>query len=670
MVLSTQNETYELSEDITCDTSCLFVKNTGITIDGKGHTMTFGNANNPGIQNVNFASWANSTTPSNWTVLSGTATQVTSTWPYKTYDAELSATASIKSGNVTLNAGQTYMFFAWIKGISSDSYTITINAVSDDSVLATKTMTGDYIARGFAAEDGSFLAAEQRYKPSSNTNVYLKITCSGSSVKRLAFADIKPEKHTGIAHNSYLNTNYFPDGESAQFGSTASGLTVKDINITQGSGQAVKSAALYILGNVFTGTLQNIDISMIGRNTGALHVTPSGNLVIDDVDTTTTSDAQFNRMHAPAGMRVIPASTGTGIVEIKNCNILNDPEFGLIFGAASPPTNMDITGYIHHNTIRQNEQVTEGYGFGFNNVSGLEFAYNTIQPYRGRGIIGDTSGTAWAENVEIHHNNIIDLYESGLFEYTTGGLEPVGIRLRNWGEDPLKNFSIHDNIISGSTDSNGAHAVYGININAYDPDDSIDIYNNEINISVTGSGNYGAGIAMQVLDFSLNSSPLKIRNNTIVATGNSYGISLGGPDSGEVFLMKNIDIYSNKITSGYDTIKSWSNQYSVDDIAVYCNQINNNGSAYYPFTFDGTVTNYLIDYNSITNSNSSGYEAWADANESSDVLFYGNGTIDVTGGGSVGTAGSATNGSSNCWTTAGATISSGSVSLGTVLIGQ
>ena len=49
------------------------------------------------------------------------------------------------------------------------------------------------------------------------------------------------------------------------------------------------------------------------------------------------------------------------------------------------------------------------------------------------------------------------------------------------------------------------------------------------------------------------------------------------------------------------------------------------------------------------------YEVYIESDRSSGLLFYGNGTIDVTGGGSVGDAGAAINGSAGCYSTAGAT---------------
>lgn len=656
MVLSTQNETYELTENITCDTTCFYVKNTGITIDGGGFTMTFGNANNPGIQNVNFANWTDATTPTNWTVVIGTATRVASTWPFKSYDAEISATAVIKSGTVSLKANQTYMFYSWIAGNSADSYTITVNSAADDSVLATKTISGAFLSRGFAAENGELIAGEQRYKPTSDIDVYLEIAGSGSYTKRIAFADIKPEKHIGIAHHSYWNSAYFPDGQSSYFGSTAAGLTVKNMDIVQGAGQSIKAAGLFILGNAYTGLVKDVTISMSGRNSSSLYVYPTGNFVVDNVDSTTTSDANLNRMHAPPGFRIAPATTGTGHIEVKNCEILNDPEMAILYAANAPPTNMQITGSIHDNILRQKEQVTEGYAIAVTNVKNMDISYNTIQPYRGRGIISDTSGTAWVDGLEIHHNTITDLYEAGLFEYTVYGLEPVGIRLRNWGDDPLKNVSIHDNLIEGSTDSNGAHGIFGININSYHPNDDISIYNNTINIDATGPELYfGAGISLQIADYSENDGPLVIQNNTITTTGLAVGIYIGGSDNAGVYDVKNVDIIGNIISSESDTIRVWDNNYIVDDVNIYCNQLTKTGTSGYPFYLQGTIGNLFVDYNQITNGNSGGYEVYLTGNESSDVLFYGNGTIDVYGGGSVGAAGSATNGSSGCYSTAGVT---------------
>ena len=84
---------------------------------------------------------------------------------YGNYDCQLSATASIKSSNVTLNANKTYVFYGMIKGSLSDNYTISLHDSADDSELASKNITSAYLNKAFAMENGIIAATEQEYKP-------------------------------------------------------------------------------------------------------------------------------------------------------------------------------------------------------------------------------------------------------------------------------------------------------------------------------------------------------------------------------------------------------------------------------------------------------------------------------------------------------------------------
>lgn len=149
----------------------------------------------------------------------------------------------------------------------------------------------------------------------------------------------------------------------------------------------------------------------------------------------------------------------------------------------------------------------------------------------------------------------------------------------------------------------------------------------------------------------LSLAPAEYFGNTF--SGNSYGIGIAGNDATTA---RNTAIYLNKITTEDSAIRFGMSIYSGEntDFDIYCNQITNTGTSGYPFYFNGTLSDILIDHNQITNSNAGGYEAWVDADESTDILFYGNGQIDVTGGGAVGTAVAATNGSAGCYLTAGA----------------
>jgi hypothetical protein len=95
------------------------------------------------------------------------------------------------------------------------------------------------------------------------------------------------------------------------------------------------------------------------------------------------------------------------------------------------------------------------------------------------------------------------------------------------------------------------------------------------------------------------------------------------------------------------------------DNLIYCNKITYSGGASdkYAIKMDGDFsTGNYISNNQITSNNSGGYEVWVDENETANITFCENGTIDVDGGGSFTTSSSpCNNGSSGCYSDAGVT---------------
>ena len=148
-----------------------------------------------------------------------------------------------------------------------------------------------------------------------------------------------------------------------------------------------------------------------------------------------------------------------------------------------------------------------------------------------------------------------------------------------------------------------------------------------------------------------NGNRLQIYNNTI--SSNFYGIGFDGNDGGNA---NNISIYNNDISAANSAIRFGMLSYigNDSDIDIYCNKITNTGSSGYPFFFAGTLRNILISNNIINNINSNGFEVYSRNNYSSGVLFCGSSSINVTGGGSVGSSiGNCSKGSVGCYGSAG-----------------
>ena len=343
-------------------------------------------------------------------------------------------------------------------------------------------------------------------------------------------------------------------------------------------------------------------------------------------------------------------------VKIHNCIFSGDPEMVIrSYGNLdSDETHSSIQ--IHDNIFLNKEQVTEGYSMAFSGVYGLDIHNNQITPIQGRGILLDAVGFGTIDgtyNTKIYDNTFF-VYETRNTEYAATSLEVAAIRIRNWGgENEAHNeLRIYNNTITASTDENGVHAAYGINITASAPGDDIQIYNNIINIDVSGNGNWGAALAMQHTGNTSATTGI-FRNNSI--TSNSYGIGFDGNDGVD---NTNWLFFENDLTASIAPIRFGMSSYygKNSDISFYCNKIENNGVDGYPFYFTGTSSTTLIENNSITNNNTL-YDLYSDSDKTSDVTFCNSGpTSNIDGGGLVATTNTCTNGINGCSNTAGSTL--------------
>jgi len=717
---TSSNETYQLSENISCETSCISLSGDNSIIDLNGHTMTFGTANAVTVQNSDFENWTGSV-PDNWTVISGAVSSV-SAIDWGSYDLQASSSFTIRSDSFSLTSGQTYQAWAFVKSSSSASAVLRVLNAADNSVLATLNMTGgQHLSRGFAVYGAADNALT--YKPASSMSVKLELECSGTYSFRVAEVTMAPFSHYGVFTYSYQNVRYFPDMSGVTFG-TAPGSKVINGTITQGAGQASYSSGLFNVPRA-----ESVTINISGPNSGGAYNPGEG---IYNVTVNNTSRRVFNRMYGDRAAGVSKLKGWNTALVIDGLTVNNYPQYGFV--SYNCPTTYDNGGSleIKNSAFHGDALVTEPYAIGLSGVKNLNIHDNDISPMTGKGgrgflidAVGCVDPQVEGATGSIYDNTITGIYEDGNFEYESSSLESVGVRIRNWGGDyEGHQLSVHDNTISAYTNSAGSHAAYGININASSNLDELTIYNNTITVTKADADQFVAGIALQSVGNQLTDR-IVIRNNDI--TSNSYGIVIDANDgvgtenaeikynkivsseSSIVFGAKDYSNYSQDLasaavtdigggivgisvsgscpkvgrsfgitgttnyngvhtissttTSGVcefpatyiaETTSSAGKMYITDyDVDIFCNDLTNNNSTGYILDFDGSIYNILIDYNRLTNSNSSGYEAWTDENRSTEIITFGNGTIDVTGGGSIGSAGSATNGANGCWSLAG-----------------
>lgn len=660
IALTSANTVYQLDEDISCNTSCFTVKASNVTLDLNGHTVTFGTANNPGLLNTGMESWIDINTLLNWTVLDGNITQRTAQ-VWGNYDAELSAVSRIKSDPVTLNPNQTYVYYSMIKGSLADSCTTSLMNNSDDSILASTVINSSLLNRAFSMGGGTINALENNYKVTGSSPVlaYLQIDCTGSSIKRLHIADIKPANHFFLTSNNYRNTSLYPDLADNLFGGTSTGLIIRNGTINQGAGNGVKSAAVY---STAVSNISNVNFNMTGNNTSAMTL---GSLFsLDSVSINTSSILNFNRMHAPGSLDFTTAAVGN--IEIKNSTFLNDPEQAIrIYNSFLLDSDTHTTS-VHNNLIRNREQVTEGYAIVLSGVGNVAIYDNDINPYNGRGILIDAVANRsgyldGTKNVTIRDNIIQNIHELVTPEFSTDMLEAVAIRVRDWGgTDPPeghRNLKIYGNTISVYADAGGTHRSYGMNITSSSSNTSAEIYDNVMTASLNSSGGSdweASCFALQGVDMSLGGS-INIHNN--ICMGN-IGVRFGGNDG---FGVSGVNFFGNDITANKAVIEHYNYQGPFNSNNIYCNKLTQTSPSGYIVNFESpgstipSVSSQFISNNLIVNAGLA--TVFTNQNYASGEIFCGNGIVSVSGGGSVGMAtGACQNGFTGCYSSAGLSV--------------
>jgi len=532
-----------ISEDLEFDHSAFVIKGSDITLDLNGHTVKFGNKNTVKTLNRDFEDWINDT-PKNWTVVSGAVSKTPAIY-FGTSDLLVKSGGGVlRSSTITLPANRTFMPFAFVKSNENNTSTIKIVKVSDGSVLASRALTSQYLARGYASNGDP--TSEPKYNPTIPTDIYLELELTGTDGDfTVGMVDIKKAYDYGVVANNYKNNTYHPDIPDGMLGG-ASNITIKNGTLQQVN-ESVRSVGIRAAAGVGW-TLENVTILMNGINTNGIEAT-SFPIKIEGCKITSTSKSVFNRMHGTAGIFLKPPTDDLG-GSIINENIIDGvPQFGLFMYSCFSEKHTKEIDYITNNIIKQKEVVTEGYAIAISGVKDMEISGNTITPYQGRGVLIDAASGCntplrkGTENINIFNNNISNINEVRNFEYDENGLETAGFRIRNWGAENQyhRNLKIHDNLISGFTDSTHVHAVYGINTTVKADQDNIEIYDNSITTTAIGTDKRATALAFQGTDLN-GTNALLFHDNTL--TSNREFLRFGGNDGENA---RGFSIYNNHL---------------------------------------------------------------------------------------------------------------------------
>ena len=514
-----------IQKDMEFESTGFVIKGSNITLDLGGHTITFNNGNSIDVLNSEFELWSGGI-PTNWSVLSGSAQQVSSIY-FGSYDLNFKGSGVIQSSPIMLKAGKTYLAFAFVKGPETGSVTLRILTAADKNVLVERSWGSGYLRRGYGSNGSA--NSDLKYKPLTDTNVVLELACNGNANFQVGMVDIKPAFDYGVTTNNYHDSVAMPDLNPSWFSGFSSNITIKNGKIVQGNSKGVRCSGIRYSGGGWK--ILNIEIQMNGINTDGIYGYYPESTFIEGSIIRSSSISVFNRMHGPGGINIEKPSNGPQI--ITNNLIDGVPEAGIAIGGCIDSFST-ISYTITGNTIKQRELVTEGYGIGISGIQNFEIANNTIEPYQGRGILldasaGCSSGGKGTLNGKVHNNQILNIYEVPNSEYDANGLQSVGIRVRNWGKlnESHKNLKIFDNKISGFTDERGVKGVIGINLTLSATEDSVDIYGNEISVTATGANRSASAIVFHETDLSKGNSVF-IHNNLLASNG--AVLQFGGSD--------------------------------------------------------------------------------------------------------------------------------------------
>jgi len=517
-----------IDRDLEFAQTAFVIRGNNIILDLGGRTITFNAVDSSRAINKDFEDWQGGK-PVGWEIIAGKAHREPAIY-FGKYDLLLSPGGAIESAPIRLKGGKTYLAFAFAKGSENDKAVLKILRAEDRTVLVQRTWGDAVLRRGYASK-GS-VDTDLTYKPKTDRDIILSFQLNGTSPCRVGMVDIKPAFDYGVVTNNYHEPVFLPDLPPGWFRGTSKNITIRNGKIIQGNGQGVRSAGIRI-NEGEDWKLENLELHLNGINTDGVSGEYLKNIQIDSLKIESSSHGVFNRMHGNAGIKL---NKTVGATIIKNTSITNVPQMGISVYGCYQEGDQSRT-LISGNTIKQNETVTEGYGIAVSGLINWEISGNTVEPFKGRGILidaasGCSSGKAGTLRGTIHDNRIIGLYETGNFEYAKNELESAGIRIRNWGEENQSHHDLHifNNTINGWTDGEGVQKVYGINVTARAPHDSIRIMKNDVSVKTLDPGSKATCLIFQ-------NTKMDGRNTIYVAENilksNSEILRFGGNDGAE-----------------------------------------------------------------------------------------------------------------------------------------
>lgn len=218
--------------------------------------------------------------------------------------------------------------------------------------------------------------------------------------------------------------------------------------IVQGTGNSVRSNAINDSESVNGITIDNIGISVTGRDSCNIYTTISPNVTVRNCTLLAGLNQISNRM---AALGMMSLNSVKGVVDVENNVLEGTHQNGIVVNGYTDYLTSLKSITIAYNSIAQNSSWTDGYGIGIERVHDFEIAYNTIHPVSGRGIIVQAGVLANSNDLNgtIHDNDVV-VRERGNLEYGQLGLIAVALRMRNY-TGTFGNIEIINNIFAAYT---------------------------------------------------------------------------------------------------------------------------------------------------------------------------------------------------------------------------
>lgn len=445
-ILDQYNATYSLKQDIVSTGVPFVVGNTGIVLDGEGHTVTYGNSEPLAVENGGFEEGLNGYDLTRCSK-AFIAPARRGMWGANMLSVpDFNEVQTIVTNPIAIPAiGKEYAATVTPKGSQGTICRLFVIDTVTNAVLAWD--NADSVSSGFGAV--------ALFSPTTKNPVKLQIDLIPPTDKiakvDLDYVTITSSRNYGIIA-SKTTTNLPAHLKTAAIGAAlrkGGNITVKNLKLVQGKSKNYGGSAINCQATKGV-TLENVTTEVNGMDTLNVDNTFGGDIRIVNCLFNSTIDNISNRKRV---FGMVNCTSCTNNIAILNNTLLNCPQSGVVVA-----NNTEGTVLVDGNIIKPNGIISNAYGIMTSGVTSFTIANNTITAECGRGISLDSWDSANSINGLIV-NNTIDVRVKPNLEYDEKFMVAAAMRWRTY-QGSHKNVRIHGNkFISRTTDGEGLNAT-------------------------------------------------------------------------------------------------------------------------------------------------------------------------------------------------------------------